>query len=80
MDPAIRQIIGEGWPHPQKPGLGISGRGHPGHDAALRHAAAKFALYRRHTRQGAGRAGRPEEGCRHRGSQRFGSPALVEVE
>jgi hypothetical protein len=26
------------------------------------------------------RAGRSEEGCRHRGSQRLGSTALVEVE
>jgi ATP-dependent RecD-like DNA helicase SH3 domain len=55
-------------------------RGDTNHDAALRHAAAKFALYRRHSGQEAGRAGRPEEGCRHRGSQRVGSAALVEVE
>ena len=27
-----------------------------------------------------GRAGRPEESCRHRGSQRVGAAALVEVE
>jgi exodeoxyribonuclease V alpha subunit len=26
--------------HPQEPGLGISSRGYPGHDAALRHVAA----------------------------------------
>ena len=26
--------------HPQEPGLGISGRGYPGHDATLRHVAA----------------------------------------
>jgi UvrD-like helicase C-terminal domain len=37
-------------------------------------------LYTGVTRKKAGRVGRPEEGCRHRGSQRFGSPALVEVE
>jgi exodeoxyribonuclease V alpha subunit len=47
-------------------GSEISGRGDPSHDAALRHAAAKFALYRRHSGQEAGRAGRPEESCRHR--------------
>jgi len=50
------------------------------HDAALRHAAAKFALYRRHKGQEAGRAGRSEEGCRHCGSQRVGAAAMVEVE
>jgi hypothetical protein len=49
-------------------------------DAALHHAAAKPALYRRHAGQEAGRAGRPEEGCRHRGLQRVGAAAMVEVE
>ena len=66
--------------HPQKPGIGISCRGHPGHDAALCHAATKPALYRRHPRQEAGRAGRPEEGRRHCGSQCFRATAVVEVE
>ena len=42
---------------PQEPGLGIPGRGHPGPDPALRHAAAEPALHRRHPRQAAGRAG-----------------------
>ena len=51
----------------------------PVHDAALRHAAAEPALYRRHTRQAAGRAGRAEEGRRHRGAQRFRPAALVEA-
>jgi hypothetical protein len=55
-------------------------RNHPGHDAALCHAAAKSALYRRHSGQETGRAGRSKEGCRHRGSQRVGASALVEAE
>ena len=37
--------------HPQKPGLGVSRRDHPGAHPALRHAAAEPALYRRHARQ-----------------------------
>jgi len=36
--------------HPQKPGLGISRRDHPGAHPALRHAAAEPALYRRYAR------------------------------
>ena len=64
---------------PQKPGLGISRRRHPGDDPALRHAAAEPALHRRHARQEAGRAGRPEEGRRHRGAQRLGTAAVVEA-
>ncbi len=64
---------------PQEPGLGVPGRRHPGHDPALRHAAAEPALHRRHPRQAAGRAGRPEEGRRHRGQERLGPAALVEA-
>ena len=52
----------------------------PGDDAALHNAAAKPALYRRHPGQEAGRAGRSEEGRRHRGSERFGAKAVVEIE
>src|SRR5262249_6470565 len=66
--------------HPQKPGFGVSGRGHPSDDAALRHAATKSTVYRRHPRQEAGCADRPEEGGGHRGWQRFGSAAVVEIE
>ena len=66
--------------HPQKPGLGISRRSHPGAHPALRHAPAKPALYRRHARQAAGRVGRAEESRRHRRPKRVGSAALVEVE
>ena len=47
---------------------------------ALRHAAAEPALYRRHARQEAGRAGRTEEGGRHRGAQRVGAEAVVEAQ
>ena len=65
--------------HPQEPGLGISRRGHPGPDPALRHAAAKPPLHRRHPRQAAGGPGRPEEGHRDRGSQRLGPATLVEA-
>ena len=42
-------------------------------------AAAEPALHRRHPRQAAGRAGRPEEGRRHRRAQRLGPAALVEA-
>jgi hypothetical protein len=35
---------------------------------------------RRHPGQEAGRAGRSEEGRRHRGSERFGAKAVVEIE
>jgi exodeoxyribonuclease V alpha subunit len=66
--------------HSQKPGLGISGRGDPGHDPALPHAATKFALYRRHPWQKAGRAGRSKKGRRHRGEKRDGAAAVVEIE
>ena len=38
----------------------------PRHDPALRHAAAQSDLYRRHPRQEARRAGRPEKGRRDR--------------
>ena len=47
--------------HPQEPGLGIPRGRHPGHDAALHHAAAESALHRRHPWQAACRPGRPEE-------------------
>ena len=50
----------------QKPGLGVSRGRHPRLDTALRHASAEPALHRSDTRQAAGCAGRPEEGCRHR--------------
>ena len=43
-------------------------------------AAAEPALYRRHTRQEAGRIGRTEEGGRHRGPQRVGAEAVVEAQ
>jgi len=65
--------------HPQKPRLGISSCGHPDHDATLRHAAAKSALYRRYPRQEAGGTARSEEGGRHRGSQCFGATAVFET-
>src|SRR4029077_10086474 len=66
--------------HPQKPGLRISRRDHPGAHPALRHAAAEPALYRRHARQEAGRTGRTEEGGRLRGAQRVGAKAVVEAQ
>ena len=65
--------------HSQEPRLGISGGGHPRHDAALRHAAAKSALHRRDAGQEAGRAGRSEKGYRHRGPQRVRATALVKA-
>jgi hypothetical protein len=65
--------------HPQKSGLGISCRSHPGHDAALRHAATEPSLYWRYTRQAAGRAGWAEEGRSHCGAQRLGPAALVKT-
>jgi ATP-dependent exoDNAse (exonuclease V) alpha subunit len=44
----------------QEPGLGVSGRGHPGPDPAPRHAPAQPAPHRRDTRQAAhGARGRP---------------------
>ena len=65
--------------HPQEPGLRIPCRGHPDHDPALRHAAAESALHRHHPRQAPRRAGRPEEGGRHRRPQRLRPAALVEA-
>ena len=53
---------------------------HPGAHPALRDAAAEPALYRRHARQAAGRAGRAEEGRRHRGAQCVGAEAVVEAQ
>jgi exodeoxyribonuclease V alpha subunit len=63
-----------------KAGFRISRRDHPGAHPALRHVAAEPALYRRHTRQEAGRTGRTEEGCRHCGAQRVGAEAVVEAQ
>jgi hypothetical protein len=65
--------------HPQKPGIGISRRGHSGHDAALRHAAAESALYRSYPRQKAGRTRRAEEGRRHSSSQCVGTATVVKT-
>ena len=64
---------------PQEPGLGVFGRGDPCADAALRDAEAEPALHRGHAGQAAGGAGGTEEGGRHRGTQRLGTPALVEA-
>ena len=60
-------------------GLGVSGRGDPSADPALRDAAAEPPLHRGHARQAAGCAGEPEEGGRHCGAQHLGAPALVEA-
>ena len=54
---------------PQEPGLGVSGGGDPGADAAIRDAEAEPALHRGNTRQAAGGAGGAEEGGCHRGAQ-----------
>jgi hypothetical protein len=54
-------------------------RRHPGDDPALHHAAAEPPLHRRHARQEAGRAGRPEESRRDRRAQRLGTAAVVEA-
>jgi hypothetical protein len=48
-------------------------------DPALRHAATEPALHRHHQRQEARRAGRPEEGRRHRGRQRLWTAAVVKT-
>lgn len=64
----------------QKPRLGISRSRHPGLDPALRHAPAEPALHRCHARQEAGRAGGPEEGCRHRRAQRVWAAPMVKAE
>jgi hypothetical protein len=60
-------------------GLRISRRDHPCPHLALRNAATKSPLYRRHARQEAGGPRRPKEGHRDRGSQRIGPATLVEV-
>ena len=65
--------------HPQEPRLGILRGGDPGDHSTLRHVAAESSLHRRHQRQAAGRAGRAEEGRRHRGAQRLGPGAVVEA-
>ena len=49
--------------HPQIAGLGVPGGGHSAGDAALPPVAAEPGLYRRHARQTAGGAGRPEKGA-----------------
>ena len=59
--------------------LRISRRCDSGHDPALRHVAAKSALYRGHPRQEAGRACRSEEGCRYRCAECLGTQAMVEI-
>ena len=64
----------------QEPGLGISSSDYPGDDAALRHVATKSALHRRHPRQEAGCASRPEEGGSHCGAKRLRPEALVQIE
>ena len=64
---------------PHEPGLGVSGGGDPGADAAPRDAEAEPALHRVHARQAAGGAGGPEEGGRHCGAQHLRTPALVEA-
>ena len=64
---------------PQEPGLGVSGGGDPGADAALCDAEAEPALHRGHAGQAAGGAGGPEKGGRHRRAQRLGTSALVEA-
>ena len=66
--------------HSQEPGLRISGRGDPGFDPALRHAAARSSLHRRHTRQAPGRFGRTKESGGHRSTQRIGASSLVEAQ
>ena len=63
----------------QEPGLGISGPGDTGADAALRDVAAEPPLHRRHPQQAAGGAGGPEGGGGDCGSQCLRTAALVEV-
>ncbi len=78
----VMQIAGAGLrcDDPQEPGLGIPGRRDPRADPALRHAAAELALYRSDPRETLGRAGRPEEGRRHRRAQRVRATTVVETE
>jgi AAA domain/ATP-dependent RecD-like DNA helicase SH3 domain len=63
----------------KEPGLRISRRDHPGPHPALRDAAAKSPLYRRHSRQEARRSRWPEESDRDSGSQRVRPATLVET-
>ena len=65
--------------HPQEPGVRVSRRDHPGPHAALSHAATQPTLHGRHPRQAPRRSGRPEEGGRHRGPERFEPATLVEA-
>jgi exodeoxyribonuclease V alpha subunit len=75
-----RKVARFGWTFvPGDPGVGISRHRHPGHDPALRHAAAQPALYRHHPGQEARGAERTAQGHRHRGPQRLGTLALVET-
>jgi ATP-dependent RecD-like DNA helicase SH3 domain len=54
--------------HSQKPGVRISSRDYPGTHTALRDAAAKSALHRRHQREAARIVGWTKESHRHRGA------------
>ena len=63
----------------QEPGLGISGRGHPGADATLRDAAAEPALHWGDPGQAIGGAGGSDEGRGHCGPERLGTQAVVEA-
>lgn len=64
---------------PQEPGLRIPCGRDPGHDPALRDAAAKPALHRCHPRQEAGGAGRPTPGHRDRRQKCRRTPPLVQA-
>jgi hypothetical protein len=65
---------------PQGPGLGVSGRGHPADDAALRDAPAQSALHRGDARAAPGRARRPAQGARDRRARAADPAPLVEAE
>ena len=65
--------------HPQEPGIGVPGGGHPGADAALPHAAAQPAVHRRDARQAPGRAGGPAEGAVPGGAQGLGASVVEAV-
>ena len=60
-------------------GLGVPGRGDPGHHAALRHARAEPALHGRDPGQAARRAGRAAQGAGHRRAWPANPAALVEA-
>lgn len=65
---------------PQGPGIGIPGGGDPAHHAALCHAGAQPALYRRDPGPAAGGAGRPAPRARHRRTQRRRQPPLEQTQ